>query len=161
NSDGFRSFGTGRTFPIIVGGRPRLMVAGIGNVMEGFGRFAGHEGNFTFCGELLPDGGFTGQIITRILDEGGKLRTRDPLPPLTAEVDRPDPDFTYLMWLAQKGKGPEQANRPSLTPDGQFRGLNIPMELKQGYSAFTTLEGGFRAADLVVRDVIGLEVGFG
>jgi hypothetical protein len=161
NGDGFRSFGTGRTFPITAGGRPRLVVAGIGNVMEASGRFAGHEGNFTFCGELMTDGGFTGHIITRILDEAGKLRTRNSLPPPTTEVDRPDPEFTYLMWLAQKGKGPEQANRPSLTPDGQFRGLNIPMELKRGYSAFTTGEGGFRASDLVVKEVIGLEVGFG
>jgi len=49
-SDGFRSFGTGRTFPMIVGPEPRLMVSAVGNVTEGTGRFRGHEGNFTVCG---------------------------------------------------------------------------------------------------------------
>lgn len=159
--DGFRSFGTGRTFPIAVGGRPRLVVGAIATLTEGFGKFGGHEGNFTLCGELTPDGSFAGHIIVRIVDEQGNLRTKDPLPPIAARADRPDPQFTYLMWLAQKGQGPAQANRPSLTPDGQFRGLNIPMELKRGYSGFTANAGSFRAAELKVGEVIGLEVGFG
>jgi hypothetical protein len=160
--DGFHSFGTGRTFPIAPGGRPRLVVAAIGTLTEGFGKFAGHEGTFTLCGELTPAGSFTGHIVARVLDEQGSLRTQEPLPPIAAGADRPDPQFTYLMWLAQKGKGPAQENRPSLTPDGKMRGLNIPMELKRGHSGFTVDKvGGFRAAELKIGEVIGLEVGFG
>lgn len=161
--DGFRSFGTGRTFPFASGGRPGAVVASaIGNVTQGFGKFEGHAGNFTLCGELTPDGGFAGHVIARIVDEQGDLRTREALPPPAASADRPDPDFTYLMWLAQKGTGPAQANRPSLTPDGQLRGLNIPMELKRGHFTFTTAGGGgFRSSAVEAGEVIGLEEGFG
>lgn len=160
--DGFRSFGTGRTFPVVTGGRPRLVVAAIATLTEGFGKFQGHEGTFTLCGELTSAGYFTGHIIVRIVDEQGNLRTKEPLPQIASRSDRPDAQFTYLMWLAQKGQGPAQANRPSLTPDGQFRGLNIPMELKRGSSGFSAdRAGGFRAAELKVGEVIGLEVGFG
>ncbi|MEK6279438.1 MAG: hypothetical protein AABN95_03715 [Acidobacteriota bacterium] len=160
--EGFRSFGTGRTFPMSVNGQPKLIAVAIGNLTQGFGKFSGHEGNFTICGEVSQDGGFIGHIIARVLDEHGNLRTREALPPPSAIVARPDLDFTYLMWLAQKGKGPEQENRPSLTPDGQLRGLNIPMELKRGRSTFTAGgSAGFRAQELSVGEVIGLEVGFG
>jgi hypothetical protein len=160
--EGFRSFGTGRIFPTSVDGRPRLIVAAVGTVIEGFGRFAGHDGTFTICGELTLDGGFTGHVVARILDEQKNLRTREELPPPSIEIERPDSEFTYLMWLAQKGKGPEQENRPSLTSDGQLRGLNIPMELKRGSVSFTTGEPvGFQSSELRVGEVIGLEVGFG
>ena len=160
--DGFRSFGTGRTFPFWCDGRPRVVAAAVGTVTEGFGSFAGHEGTFTLCGELLPGGGFAGHVAARVIDEQGNLRTREALPPPAHAAERPDPDFTYLMWLAQKGRGPAQENRPSLTPDGQMRGLNIPMELKHGRAGFTARgAGGFRAAALEVGKVIGLEVGFG
>jgi len=160
--EGFRSFGTGRTFPTMLDGRPRLLAAAVGNVTEGFGRFAGHAGTFTICGELTLDGGFIGHVVARILDEQKNLRTRQELPHPSIALERPDSDFTYLMWLAQKGKGPEQVNRPSLTADGQLRGLNIPMELKRGSVSFTTRElGCFQSSELEVGEVIGLEVGFG
>jgi hypothetical protein len=160
--DGFRSFGTGRTFPTMLDGRPRLLAAAVGNVADGFGKFAGHEGTFTICGELTLDGGFIGHIVARILDEQKNLRTREQLPLSSTGIERPDSDFTYLMWLAQKGKGPEQVNRPSLTADGQLRGLNIPMELKRGAVNFTARAPGcFQSSELEVGEVIGLEVGFG
>lgn len=160
--EGFRSFGTGRTFPVVCGGRPRLVAAAIGNITQGSGKFEGHEGNFTLCGELMPDGGFAGHLIVRVVDEQRKLCTTEPLPPPVAGVQRPDSDFTYLMWLAQKGKGPEQENRPSFTPEGQVRGLNIAMELKHGRCSFTADETqGFRSSVLQVGDVIGLEEGYG
>jgi hypothetical protein len=160
--DGFRSFGTGRTFPVDAGGRARLVVAAIGILTEGFGRFRGHEGNYTLCGELTEGGGFAGHVIGRVVDEQGDLRTSASLPRASSGGERPDEDYTYLMWLAQKGKGPSQANRPSLTPDRQLRGLNIPMELKLVRSSFGANGGeGFRAGLLRVGEVIGLEVGFG
>jgi hypothetical protein len=160
--DGFRSFGTGRTFPMVVSGRPRLLVAAVGNVTQGSGKFQGHEGNFTLCGELTPDGSFCGHIIVRIVDEQGNLCAPELVAPPMAGVQRSDSDFTYLMWLAQKGKGPEQENRPSFTPEGEVRGLNIAMELKQGETSFTAeRSSGFRSNVLRVGPVIGLEEGYG
>ncbi|HZG50514.1 MAG TPA: hypothetical protein VEZ40_00135 [Pyrinomonadaceae bacterium] len=161
--DGFYSFGAGRTFPFASGSRPgAVVVSAIGNVTEGFGKFQGHVGNYTLCGELTPGGGFAGHIIARIVDERGDLRTRESLPSAGAGGERPDPQFTYLMWLAQKGKSAAQANRPSMTPDGQLRGMNIPMELKRGHFTFTAAgRDGFRSSPVRVGEVIGLEEGFG
>lgn len=160
--EGFRSFGTGRTFPVAYGGRHRLLVAAIGNVTAGTGKFDGHAGHFTLCGEWMPEGGFAGHIAVRIADEQGNLCAAQTLSSPVAGVQRPDSDCTYLMWLAQKGKGPEQQNRPSLTPEGQLRGLNIAVELKQGKCGFTA-DGtqGFRGTPLSVGEVIGLEEGYG
>lgn len=161
-NDGFRSFGTGRTFPMSLGGQNKLIVGAIGNLTEGFGRFAKHQGNFTLCGEWSPQTGFVGHIVARVLDEEGNLRTHEALLDVVEAATRPDTEFTYLMWVAQKGKGPAQENHPSFAPDGQMRGLNIPMELKHGVSMFTAGgNDGFRAQDLRIGEVIGLEVGFG
>jgi hypothetical protein len=159
--DGFRSFGAGRTFPMMVGGRPKLVAAAVGNIMGGFGKFRDHEGNFTLCGDLAPDQGFLGHIVVRIVDPNGNLRTQAELPPLVERPD-PDPQTTFLTWVGQKGKGPDQENRFSFAPDGQPRGLNIPTELKRVQVRFTTQgSGGIRSSELTIGEVIGSEVGFG
>jgi hypothetical protein len=159
-SDGFRSFGTGRTFPLMVGSETRLMVSAIGNVTEGTGKFRGHEGNFTVCGDL-DERGFRGHIVLRIIDSDRTLRTDTPLLDIADSSD-PDPATTILMWGAQKGAGPDLENRPSFTPDGTLRGLNIPTELKFLQLGFAYDERqGFRATDLRVGDAMGREVGFG
>lgn len=159
--EGFRGFGTGRTFPISVGGRPRLAVAAIGNIAEGLGKFGGHEGNFTLCGELDPDRGFVGHVLVRVLDREGRLRARGPLPP-AREISDSEPGVSYLLWASQKGAGAEQENRPSLDPGGQVRGLNIPLRLKRLHIDAAALRADdFRSSELRVGEVIGLEVGFG
>ena len=157
--DGFRSFGTGRTFPMMVGNESRIVVGGIANVTEGFGRFAGHEGNFTICGDLTP-GGFKGDVLVRIQDNNNTLRTSGDLPPIQPQSD-PDPQTTYLLWAAQKGKGPDQENSASFGPDGQLRGLNIPTQLKLVKMDFATPQGNFQARSFQVGEVVGREIGFG
>jgi hypothetical protein len=159
--DGFRSFGTGRTFPAMVGGRPRLVAAAIGNIIEGFGKFAGHEGNFTLCGDIVSGQGFTGHIVVRVTDEDGALRSGNALPPLNSSGE-PEQGITYLAWAAQKGRGPDQENRFSLAPDGQVRGLIIPTQLKHLRADFAAQgQEGFRSTDLKIGPVIGREIGFG
>ncbi|HEY6253583.1 MAG TPA: hypothetical protein VI685_26795 [Candidatus Angelobacter sp.] len=156
--DGFRSFGAGRTFPMKVGNEPRIVVGAIGNLTEGFGKFRGHEGNYTVCGDLTPNG-FKGNILVRIQDDNGNLRTGGQLPPIQPQGD-PDPQTTYLLWAAQKGKGSDQENSASLGPDGQLRGLNIPTQLKLLELNFGVRDG-FQATDIEVGEVIGREIGFG
>ena len=159
--DGFRSFGTGRTFPMASGGRSKVVVAAIGNIVEGFGKFRRLEGHYTLCGELSLEGGFLGHFVVRIADPYGGLRTLAGFPPIEPGSD-PDPGTTYLMWSAQKGKGPDQQNKLSLGPDGKLRGMNIPTQLKRGSIGFAVGgPDGFRAAELRTGEVIGLEVGFG
>jgi hypothetical protein len=156
--DGFRCFGTGRTFPSAVGQQPRLIAAATGNVIEGFGRFRGHEGNITLCGDLDASG-FRGHIALRIVDFDGSLRTSQPLPPMATASD-PDPGVTYLMWGAQKGDGPDQENSASFDPSGQLRGLNIPTELKVLQLDFAA-PARFLGRDFEIGEVIGREIGFG
>jgi len=158
--DGFLGFGAGRTFPTFAGGRSKLIVAAIGNITEGFGKFRGHEGNFTLCGELTAKGGFLGDILVRVVDQTGNLRAPTPLPiERSADVH---PEATYLLWTAQKGKGPEQENRFSLGPDGLPRGMNIPVGLKRLYlQASVQSPAGFLSNDLRTEEAIGLEIGFG
>ncbi len=159
--DGFRSFGTGRTFPFAVAGRPRLVAAAVGNLTQGFGNFTGCEGNFTLCGEINAEHGFVGHILARIVDPGKLLRTAAGLPQVAGHPN-PDPESAYLVWGAQKGRGPQQENRFSLNPSGQVRGLNIPVALKHLHLDLAVDGGaGFRAGDFRTGEVIGQEVGFG
>lgn len=159
--DGFECFGSGRTYPMHVGGRPRLAAAAVANVMRGFGRFGGLEGNVTFCGELTADLQLTGHVIARIVDPQGVLRSARPV--LTgASRPCPDSEATYLSWVGQKGVGADQANRVSVGPDGQVRGMNIPTQLKRvRFGAAIDPRSGIQAMDVEIGEVIGREVGFG
>lgn len=159
--DGFRAFGAGRTFPMPAGGESALMAAAVGDITECHGKFAGVKGNFTLCGRLMPEHGFQGHIIVRLLDPDGKLRTQATIPAPTP-TSSPERGLTYLMWGAQKGKTPQEENRFSVSPDGQVRGLNIPVQLRHLSLEFD-LQGptGFRTANLCLGEAIGTEVGFG
>lgn len=160
--DGFRVFGTGRTFPFMVGGRPKLVAAAVGDITSGFGKFAGRVGTLTFCGDLVPGRGFVGHVVARVADEDGALRAR-PLPAqANGPAHEPEPDVTYLVWTAHKGQGEDQENSFSVGPDGQVRGLNIPTQLRRIKVGFNA-QGpeGFRSLDLQAGEVIGREVGFG
>jgi hypothetical protein len=163
--DSFECFGTGRTFPMQVGGSVWLAAAAVANVISGTGKFAGLEGNITFCGELvfslINDLQLMGHVIVRFVDPQGVLRSSQPLPPRTS---RPSPDdaATYLTWVGQKGKGADQANRPSIGPDGQVRGMNIPTQLKRvRFGAAIDPHVGFQAMNIEPREIIGREIGFG
>jgi hypothetical protein len=158
--DGFSAFGTGRTFPVLAGGQPRLLAAAVGNVTAGSGKFRGLEGNLTLCGELTADSGFLGHVLVRVVDPDGCLTTSAELPPLTAQP-APDPGATYLFWGAQHGKGPGQDNQFSVGPDGQVRGMNVPTQLKFLRLGFAADGGGFRCREVCPGDVMGQEVGFG
>jgi hypothetical protein len=156
--DGFRSFGTGRTFPMMVGDKARAVAAAVGNVIEGFGKFKGHEGNFTICGDLQANG-FKGHILVRIADPAGELRTQADLPPLQRQAVL-DPQSTYLLWAGQKDHGLERANRFSVGPDGQVRGMNIPIRIKR-LRLDCAAPGRFEGNDFTVGQAVAREIGFG
>lgn len=151
-SDGFDSFGTGRTYPMRLGGRNQLIFAAVGTLLEGYGTYAGAVGNYTLCGELRPGEGFRGHIMLRMVDADGHFR-RHPLVPTTDElVEDPHPDITYLTYLAQKGNRTKSENAFSVAPDGQVRGVNIPVDLKEVH---------LRGRGLDIGHEIGKEIGFG
>jgi hypothetical protein len=159
-SDGFRSFGTGRTFPMTSDGNPKLVAAAIGVFMEGFGKFSGLEGNFTLCGDLTEEQGFTGHIMIRAVDQDGVLSANSDVPAPAAGADA-DPAATYLTWVGRKGEEPDQENTFSMGQDGQVRGLNIPVHSKRVSVSFVDDASGLRVQPINVTDIVGREIGFG
>lgn len=158
--DGFRVFGAGRTFPMWNGSRGTLWVAAVANIVEGCGNFRGCEGNLTICGDLSRDRGFVGHMIVRVVDPDGMLRT-DAEPPPPQRGTRGDADTTYLTWIGQKAREGGQENTVSVTPSGEVRGFNIPVDLKQVWVGLADTGDSIRARELRTGEVIGLEVGFG
>ena len=157
--DGFNGFGAGRTFPTFSGGKPSITLAAICNITEGFGKFAGHEGNFTLCGTLSPVTGFSGMVMFRVLDPQSQILVGEPIP-LPNAADSPDRDATYLMHVGRKPLGAAHlTNTPSLAFDGNVRGLNIPVESRRVSVGFDPY--GFAVSQLDVGEIIGREIGFG
>lgn len=157
---GFRAFGTGRTFPMDFGGRPRLTLAAVGDLSEGFGSFAGLSGNLVLCGDLDADCRLDAHVMVRIGDPEGRLVRIAQAPP-------PEPSglavegSSFLSWVAEKGAEGEHANFASATPDGRIRGFNIPVGLR-GIRTDLAQGGaqGFRS-EFTKGAPVGLEIGFG
>jgi hypothetical protein len=126
--DGFHGFGTGTTYPAIVNGQPQLLAAAVGNISEGFGKFKGHEGTYTYCGNLSPNHGFRGNVLCRVVDPEGDLWAEGSLPALEAWPD-PDPGITYLIVRGQK-KDKHQKTAYGFGPDGQVTGLVVSQQLR-------------------------------
>ncbi len=160
--DGFRGFGTGRTFPMMMSGRPKLVTAVVGNVTEGLGKLKGHEGNFILCGDLEENGDFVAHLMVRFGDTAGELRTSGSLPAIQPVTD-PAPHTTYFTYIAEKGHGADQLNHFSFAPGSKIpRGVNIPVELKRVCVDFALeSSGGVVASDLGIGGIIGREIGFG
>lgn len=127
--DGFRGFGTGRTYPMHVGSQPQLYVAAVGSILEGFGKFKGHEGTYTYCGSLSQQEGFTGSVFCRAVDPQGDMRTESSLPSLETWPN-PESGITYLAFRGQK-KNRTQKTAYNFGPNGQVNGLNVHQQLRQ------------------------------
>lgn len=120
---GFRSFGTGQTFPTIVNGQPQLLATAVGIITEGFGQFRGHEeGTFVYCGTLSPERGFTGNVLLRVMDPRGTFRAEGALPAPEAGPD-PEPEISYLIFRGQAV--PTDPVLPKLGADRQQTGLIV------------------------------------
>jgi hypothetical protein len=155
-SDGFIGFGTGRTFPSSSNGE-KLAVAGVGDILRGVGKFHRRTGNFVISGNLVP-GGIEGNILIRVVDPDGELRTKAKLPPIQP-VAASIPGTTYLMMRSQK-KGPNQRSSFSYTANGHIRGINVPLELKQLSTSFAFAGADGLMSEISIGEVIGKEVGF-
>ena len=99
--DGFRGFGTGRTYPMTIAGQPQLLAGALGIITEGFGKFRHLQGIYTYCGAISPDKGFTGNLLCRVMDFQGILRTQRSLPELQA-IACGEQDAVYFLFRGQK-----------------------------------------------------------
>jgi hypothetical protein len=126
--DGFRGFGTGMTTPAVVGSQPELRAMAVGTIIEGFGRFKGHEeGTYVYCGRLSLQAGFTGNVLLRLIDRGETFRTAAALPAISARgtVER---DVTYVVFRGQAV--PADPVNPWIGADGRPKGLVVEQGLR-------------------------------
>jgi hypothetical protein len=126
--DGFHGFGTGQTLPAAINGQPQLLVTAVGTIVEGFGRFRGHEeGTYVYCGSLTPQHGFTGNVLLRVMDRQETFRTEIALPVLEAGSN-PEPEMVYMIFRGQAV--PEDPVTPRLGPDGRPTGLIVEQGIR-------------------------------
>ena len=121
--DGFRGFGTGKTYPSQKNGRSQLLVTAIGTLIEGFGKFKGHEEcTYVYCGTLDVERGFTGSLMIRTMDPQGTFHTTGTLPPIRPEPE-PERDITYVLLRGQAS--PSDIVAPRVGQNGEFLGLKV------------------------------------
>jgi hypothetical protein len=152
-ADGFRGFGTGRTFPVTVAGRSQLLAGAVGTTLEGFGKFRGLEGTYVLNGVITPENGFLGNIACRILDPDRKLRTNGNIPSPMPIAD-PDPGVTYIVLRGQK-KDERAKSEYDFAPDGSVRGLITPAQMRSAqYRCADRRDGGLRSR-LTIGQIVG------
>lgn len=153
--DFFRGYGTGRTFPVVTCGRPRLLVGGVGNIMEGFGKFRGMSGTYALSGAITPGLGFLGQINCRVVDPEGRLRSEREIHALTA-IDDPAPDDAFVVLRGLK-KDSTIKTTFGPSPGGGLVSLVTPSQMRAVQNSFTRRGGGLRAERTIGQIVSDME----
>jgi len=115
DGSGFRAFGAGRTFPVMIDNQLQLRVGSVVEVLEGFGKFRGLPGTVVVNGYLTPPQGLFLNFMIRFMDTAGKLRARYPFKSLKRIPD-PDRGSTFLVFLGEDD--PDNPTTPSFTPNG-------------------------------------------
>jgi hypothetical protein len=126
-NDGFRGFGTGRTYRVQANGRQQLVVAAVGEVLDGFGKFKNLEGSYVLTGEVTQDG-FCGNVQCRVIDEQGQIRTTSALSPIKQSVDRAA-GLTYIQVRGQK-RDENVGTSYIFGPNGMPQGFKLWQELR-------------------------------
>lgn len=153
--DFFRGYGTGRTFPVVTAGRPRLLVGGVGNLMEGFGKFRGMTATYALSGSITPGLGFLGQINCRVVDPEGRLRSGREIHALTA-VDDPAHDDAYIVLRGLK-KDSTVRTTFGPSPGGGLVSLVTPSHMRSVQNSFTRRGGGLRTERTIGQVVADME----
>lgn len=126
--DGFHGFGTGSTYPATVNGRKQLLAGAVGTILDGFGRFSGHEGTYTYCGSLSEKRGYMGNLLLRVVDPEATLFIKSDLQPLRPMAD-PEPAITYMIFRGQK-RDHLQKTAYVFGPNGDVVGLDVNQQLR-------------------------------
>jgi hypothetical protein len=152
SQDSFHGYGVGRTFPITVHGRPKLLVGAVGNIMEGVGKFKELEGTYVLTGTITSELGFLGSITCRVVDPDSKIRTEREIPPLTMRPD-PDPDATFMVLRGVK-KDATVRTTYGPPPGGNQVSLVTPGQMRSVYYSFTAHDSGGLRSAMTVGQVI-------
>jgi hypothetical protein len=127
--DGFRGFGTGCTYPFSMNGNQQLFVAAVGSIVEGHGRFSGHEGTYTYSGLLDPQRGFVGNLLFRAIDLDGSLSSENELREFE-QTNLLSKGLTFILFRGQK-KNRYQKTKYNFSSDGNLEGFTVEQELRR------------------------------
>ncbi len=97
---GAHNFGCGHTFPVIEGGKRRMRVGAVIDILVGRGKWAGIKGLITINGYIEPPKDLALCMMIRLMDPTGKFQTDAPMPALQPIAD-PDPDAVTVMVLGE------------------------------------------------------------
>jgi hypothetical protein len=109
--------------------------------MEGAGKFKGLQGTYVLTGTITSGLGFLGNIICRVVDPDGKLRTEREIPSLRAIPD-PDPEDTFIVLRGVKKDATVRTTYGPPPGDGKVS-LITPAQMRSVQYNFTDrgLEG--------------------
>lgn len=127
--EGFGGFGTGCTYPIRTNNGQQLLVAAVGNMTDGTGRFGGREGTYTYCGVFDPQRGFTGNLLIRVVDPDDSLVVSNDLPELE-QKNVSGKGLTFILFRGQK-KNQYQKTRYNFSAAGEPQGFTVEQELRR------------------------------
>jgi hypothetical protein len=134
----FRGFGAGRTFPALERGRHVLRLGAVVNILEGLGKFRGHQGTTVVNGFIIPPDILGLNIMVRLMDPQGVFNTASTLTALQPMPD-PDPGTVFMTFLGEDDLDhPTTLNRAS---DGQILGLNVHELLRLVHVGFDLGKG--------------------
>jgi hypothetical protein len=104
------------------------MAGAVGNIMEGFGKFYGLEGTYTYCGTLSPDEGFRGSLLCRVMDHRGVFRIHHSLPDIQP-LRSCELDAGYVLFRGQK-KNRFEKTIYTFDSDGTVDGFKLSPEMR-------------------------------
>lgn len=138
----FGAIGAGRTFPASVSGTLQTRLAAVIDATHGSGALAGLPATGIVIGDIEPPGGFHFNVMFRVMDPGGTLQTRAPLPPLKSPSN-PEPGTVFMPFLAEPD--PDDPLTAQQSPDGKYLFVRIVERLRLVYASFEVGPPGLRS----------------
>jgi hypothetical protein len=124
---GFKAFGTARTFPAREGGKNVLRIGAVIEVLEGLGEFNGLTGAFVINGYISPPPDLALNLMVRIMDPQGRLKSNSTIAPLK-ELPDPDPAAVFMYFLGEVD--PDKPVKLNVAPDGHILGSQVHERLR-------------------------------
>lgn len=115
------AFGTGRTFPAESGGRPRLDIGAVIDVLSGQGKLAGLCGTICVNGTIEPPDGLALNLMLRFIDPRGVLAA--PAAPVGGPPATAAAESVFLAFLGEVD--PRQPVVLRRAPDGSVLGSQV------------------------------------
>ena len=119
---GFRGFGTGRTFPSEDDAFGTLRIGAVVEVLQGYGRLKGLQGNVVVNGVITPPSNLALNVMVRMVDPARRVPRMSAASPLR-EIPPPDRRATFLTFIGERD--PERPIVLHTADDGHVVGAEV------------------------------------